>query len=103
MSSYMHTPRLILTILGTASLVNCEERELKSFRHKQFVTSFMQCSQSLGPAVGIDLGTTDSCVSIMESKTSHVSIDAGTPADMTAYGAFTHVLNRRHCQRVRKG
>lgn len=30
-------------------------------------------------------------------------IDAGTPADTAAYGAFTHVLNRWHCQRVRKG
>ena len=30
-------------------------------------------------------------------------IDAGAPADMTAYEAFTYVLNRWHCQRVRKG
>jgi len=45
----------------------------------------------VGPAVGIDLGTTNSCVSVMESKTSHVGINTGTPADMTAYGAFTHI------------
>jgi len=30
-------------------------------------------------------------------------IDAGTPADTFAHGALSHVLNRWHRQRVRKG
>ena len=56
-----------------STLYDCAEHELKSQWHISLLSRPVSLADIVsGPVVGIDLGTTNLSVSIMEGKTSHV-------------------------------
>ena len=60
-------------VVGPSAVYDCAEHELKSQRHVSLLSGPVSLADIVsGHVIGIDLGTTNSCVSIMEGKMSRV-------------------------------
>jgi len=82
----------LIFLAGPFAVNDCEEYELKKSMVRvhlvRLIHNLSDC-WFVGPVVGIDLGTTTSCVSIMEGKTSRVIENAEGARTTSSVVAFT--------------